>query len=108
LRHGVLRAEELEVSDSRGAAHRILQVGGHEVGNVRSAHTVVGRDEATASKKFLADFRPEHPAAYRLRQAAQRELQLVLHLYLREYRIRALRKAQRDVMLRPCRSPRTW
>ena len=95
--HRVLRAEDLHVADALGAVERIQQVGGDVVGEILVAHAVVGGDEPQHDEEVARRLVHAHAGLLHfLRQQRHGELQLVLHLHLRDVRIGALREGQRD------------
>ncbi len=95
--HRVLRAECLHVADAGDARDRVDDVRGDEVGDVVLTHAAVFGDEADHHQEpgaALADV--DALQLHDLRQQRRDELQLVLHLHLRDVGIRAALERERD------------
>jgi hypothetical protein len=93
--HRVLGPVHVEVADAVDAADGILDVRDHVVGDVELGHAVVGGDEAHEHQEGVGGFRHTNARLlHRLRKQRHGELQLVLHLHLRDVRIGAGREGE--------------
>jgi len=95
--HRVRGAEHLHAAHARDARERVEQVGADVVRDVVAVHAAVFGDEGDHHQETglgLADV--DALALDFLRQQRHRELQLVLHLHLRDVRIGARLERQRD------------
>src|SRR6266446_426187 len=94
--HRVLRAEDAQVADAVDPADRVLDVRHDVVGDVELVHAVVGRDEADDHQERVGRLGDADAGLLDLlRQVRRGELQLVLHLHLRDVRVGAGRKGER-------------
>ena len=98
--HRILRAVGVNLADAVDAAQRILNIAGDIVCNILFIHAAVGGDESDHQDIAVAGFVDRHALRlHRLRQLAQRRLQLVLHLLARFVGIGAGREGEGDLRL---------